>query len=50
MKARKRLDVLRQAKRASRATPTIRLVGMMREPSRRETSTILRTTGARSTS
>ena len=50
MKARKRLDMLRQAKTQSRTAPTIWLVGMIREPSRRETSTIWRTTGARSTS
>ena len=50
MKVRNRLERLRQAKIESRAAAAIRFVGMMTAPSRRETSTILRTTGARSTS
>src|SRR5271169_6332980 len=50
IKPRKRRERLRQAKIESRAAAIARFVGMMIDPSRRETSTILRTTGARSTS
>ncbi len=50
MKARKRPERLRQAKIVSRAAATTLLVGMMTEPRRRDSSTILVTTGARSIS
>jgi hypothetical protein len=49
MKARNLLDRLRQANSRSRAAAVIWFVGMINAPRRRETSTIFRTTGARST-